>query len=576
MKNLLACFRFLKKYKVHLSIAFVLLVISTGFNLIQPRISQWAIDDGIGKQDIKTVIYAAIILLSFGLVGSFLNYYSGILLIRSAQGMGYSIRNKLFKKVSLFAFADFDKWRTGELMVRLNSDVSTIQQFVRMGLFMLVLAILMLFGAMGGMFLIDVYLATILSGIMLVTLLFFYFVARYLRPLFTHIREALDRVNNVIQENIAGAKLVRAFSAQKTEEQKFDKQNKSYYQIRIKVGNLMSILLPLLITIGNFTGLIAIWVGGNMVGIEKLTLGELVAFNNYATMAVFPILVLAMVLNFISMAMASADRVIELLEVKPAIKENKNAIDLNKLNGNIEFQNVDLQYGEGEAAIQNLSFRIEAGEKIGIIGTTGAGKSSLIHLIPRFYDNTKGKILIDNKDIKNLSLNTIRSRINVALQETMLFSGTIAENIRYGDPNATEKEMKIAAQAACAEEFILKKEKQFEENVGVRGAGLSGGQRQRVAIARALLAKPDILILDDVTSSLDVTTEAKVIKNIYKSKNKMTTIIISQKINAVKGADRIFVMDKGKIISSGQHHELLEKCKFYSQINKTQDTVTVS
>ena len=338
----------------------------------------------------------------------------------------------------------------------------------------------------------------------------------------------------------------------------------------------MSLLMPLLVAIGNFTGLVAIWVGGKMVGTEDLTLGELVAFNNYAAMAVFPILVLAMVLNFMSMAMASGDRIIELLKVNPSIQDSENAIELNKLKGKIEFKNVNLHYGNGEDAVSNLNFTINSNEKIGIIGTTGAGKSSLVHLIPRFYDSTEGEIFIDDKNIKELSLNTIRSRINVALQETMLFSGTISDNIKYGEPNASEEEITRAAQLACAEEFILEKENKFEESIGVRGAGLSGGQRQRVAIARALLAKPDILILDDVTSSLDVTTEAKVIDNIYKSSLKMTTIIISQKINAVKQADRIFVMDKGKIVSSGTHSELLENCKLYEEINQTQQNRTIN
>jgi len=573
MKNLLACFKFLKPYTWQLIIAFFLLVASTSLALVQPRISQWAIDVGIANSNIKIVLYAALSLLSLGVGGSIVNYFSGIILIKASQGMGYSIRNSLFKKVTSFSFADFDKWRTGELMVRLNADVATIQQFVKMGLFMLVLAILMLIGAMVGMYMIDSYLATILSAIMLGTLAIFYGFASYLRPLFRKVRNALDKVNNVIQENIAGSKLVRAFSAQKTEEKKFDKQNINYFKIRITVGNFMSLLMPLLAAIGNFTGLIAIWVGGKMVGSDELTLGELVAFNNYAAMAVFPILILAMVLNFMSMAMASGDRIVELLNVNPSIQDSKNAIKFDKLNGKIEFKNVKLHYGNGEDAVSNLNFTINSGEKIGIIGTTGAGKSSLVHLIPRFYDSTEGKIFIDDKNIKELSINTIRSRINVALQETMLFSGTISDNIKYGEPNASREEIIKAAQLACAEEFILEKENKFEESIGVRGAGLSGGQRQRIAIARALLAKPDILILDDVTSSLDVTTEAKVIDNIYKSSLKMTTIIISQKINAVKQADRIFVMDKGKIVSSGTHTELLEKCKLYEEINQTQDNV---
>jgi len=575
MKSLLKTFKYLQPYKGKLFAAFFLLIISTVFNLVQPRLSEYAIDNGISMLNSNVVVFSALLLLFFGLLGSIFNYYSGLFVIKSSLGMSYDLRNALFKKISSFSFADFDKWRTGELMVRINSDVNTVQQFVRMGLFILVISILMLIGAIIGMYLIDSYLATILSVSMIGILGLFFAISQIIRPFFKKIREALDKLNNVAQENLAGAKLVRAFARQKEEIQKFDIQNKNFYSISIKVGNLMSFVMPLLMVIGNYIGLLAIWLGGLEVATGNLTLGELVAFNNYASMAVFPILMLAMVLNFISMAMASADRINELNDVQPTIIDCKTCINLEKLSGKIEFKNVSLKYGEGEDALHDINLEIKPGEKIGIIGTTGSGKSSLIHLISRFYDTTEGNIFIDDIDIKDLSLETIRGRINIALQDTYLFSGTIADNIRFGKPECDIIELQNVAKYAVADEFIDEKEFKFDEILGVRGTGLSGGQRQRIAIARALMAKPDILILDDVTSSLDITTESKVIENIYKSSIATTTIIISQKINAVKRADRIIVMDKGKIEEIGTHEQLIKNSKIYTEIFMTQNSATI-
>jgi ATP-binding cassette subfamily B multidrug efflux pump len=316
-------------------------------------------------------------------------------------------------------------------------------------------------------------------------------------------------------------------------------------------------------------------VGGGAVDSGAMTLGELAAFNNYALMAVFPILMLAMVLNFMAMASASAGRIAAILGTKPGLAEKPGAENLPALRGRIDFDEVCFHYGGGQDALQGVTLSIEPGQHIGIIGTTGSGKSTLINLIPRFYDVTSGAVRLDGQDVRDLSFATVRGRVAAVLQETVLFSGTIAENIRFGRPEATLEEVQEAARAACAEEFILEKEKQWDEPVGERGMGLSGGQRQRVAIARALLTRPDILILDDVTSALDLQTESQVIENLYGRAHRGTTIIVSQKVNAVRRADRILLLSEGRIAAAGSHEELMSSSEVYREIARTQSPEAV-
>lgn len=575
MKSLLKILKFVKPYLKYFIGSFILLLISTGLNLIQPKISQFAIDKGIAAGNTRFIIIAAALMLVSGLIGALFNFFSGKMLIRSAQGMSYDLRNSLFRHISSFSFSNFDKWRTGELLVRLNSDVDTVRMFIRMGLFMLVQSFFMLIGSLVAMYSTDVRLANLMAVIMAGTMLLFILITKFIRPIFLKVREALDKVNNVLQENLAGAKLVRALSRQKDEKKKFAEKNISLFNISLKVSVTIGFLFPLLMFIGNGALLATLWFGGKLVGMgsEVLTMGELVAFNNYAMMAIFPILMLAMVLNFIAMAIASADRIIELLEVDPALSEAKDAVNLPQIKGGIEFKDVSFRYGSGECAIENVNMKINPGERIGIIGTTGSGKSTLVNLIPRYYDVSGGSILIDDVDVKNLSFDSLRGNVVAALQETVLFSGSIRENIRFGKADATEAEVEQAAKDACAWEFIQSKEHGLDEEVGERGGSLSGGQRQRLAIARALISSPSILILDDVTSALDLETETKIIEKIYGKNDGMTTVIISQKINAVKQADRILVMDQGRITGLGTHEQLMESNDMYKQIETTQSVL---
>jgi ATP-binding cassette subfamily B protein len=449
--------------------------------------------------------------------------------------------------------------------------------FVRMGLFIIVQSIIMIVGTVIAMYLTNPGLANIMAIFMPLTLVLFFAVAVYIRPLFMKSRTALDELNNTLQENLAGAKVVRAFARQNQELAKFRVRNKNLYDINQNVGYRLALLFPMFFLIAQLATLIVLWSGGStlihgeisLLG-NSLTLGKLIAFNNYAMRAMFPLLMLGMVLNFISMAMASAVRLDSLFHEKPSVAEKIGAQHLPRLKGKVEFRGVSFRYGEGERALNKIDLTIRPGEKLGIIGTTGAGKSSLVNLIPRFYDVEEGSVLLDDIDVRELAFDTLRTRVSVVLQETVLFSGTIRENVAFSAPDASQADLERAAEIACATEFIREKPEGWDASVGERGAGLSGGQRQRVAIARAIASNPDIIVLDDVTSSLDATTERRIVESLYREFKGRTAIIISQKVNTIRNADQIVVMENGCIIATGTHEELLQSDATYRTIVETQ------
>ena len=579
MRSLVQLFRFLSKYKTKVFLSLCLLLVATALNLIQPKLVERAVDYGISRGLIGSVVFGAVGIFVAALLSGVLNFSSGVLLVKAGQGMGFEMRNALFQKVMSFSFSNLDKWRTGELLVRINSDVNTIRMFIRMGLLMIIQSVIMLFGSLILMFTTNSRLSIVMAIMLPATLAFFFVAATLIRPLITKVRERLDEVNNVLQENLSGAKVVRAFARQSYESERFDERNRRFLQLSLRVGYTIAVIFPFLFFLGQLSIVLVSWFGGvaaieNILnpGAHGLTLGQLLAFNNYALMAMWPIIALGMVLQFISRASASAIRIEDLLKETADIRDKADAIRPSALSGNVRFDSVSFAYGAGENAVDSIDLTVRAGEKIGILGRTGAGKSSMVYLIPRFYDAKSGAVLLDDVDVRDLSLESIRERIALVLQETILFSGTIRENVSFARPDATDDEINKVAGIACATEFIAEKENGWDEHVGERGTGLSGGQRQRIAIARAILSDPDILILDDVTSSLDARTEKQIVANIYSQLPGKTVFIISQKINTIMLAERILLLDARKLVDQGSHEELLKTNEMYREIFDTQST----
>lgn len=584
MGALLKLFGYLRKYWVAVAISLVCTLLAAGMNLIQPEIIQRAVDLGVGAGEARTVIVASLALLATAILAGALHLTGGFLLVRAGQGMSFDVRNDLYRRIMSFSFGNLDKWRTGELLVRTNSDVNTVRMFIRLGLLLMVQSIITLVASLVCMWAKNQELSRIMFVLLPGTLAVFFVLAAFLRPLVMKVRERLDALNNTIQENLSGAKVVRAFAQQGHEERKFAERNEAFLKLSMKVGYLFAAAFPFIFFLGQMALVLPTWFGGLAV-IENfynpsqfgLTLGELLAFQGYALRAVWPILALGFTLQMLTMAIASATRINELLAESPTIEERDSAKAIPRLRGDIQFAEVSFSYGDGDPAVRDVRLSIKPGEKIGILGRTGSGKSSLAALIPRFYDPASGAVRVDGQDVRELTMETLRERITLVLQETVLLSGTILENVAYslhgGEESpapAPSPEVVRAAEIACAREFIEEKGDGWNEHVGERGAGLSGGQRQRIAIARAILSDPDILILDDVTSALDASTERRIVSNLYRELAEKTLIIISQKINTVMLSDRIVIMDEGRVVAEGAHQELLQTNEMYREIHATQ------
>lgn len=586
MKALKRMLPFLGSYRVVAAALVITVILPVAMELLVPKALNFIIDSGIEGGDMGAIWRGSILMLVTALIGAAATLGQGICRAQLAQGLAYDMRNNLFAKIQTFSFANLDQMHTGELMTRLSSDVDMVRGFLSHSLSLMLRALLMVVGSVLMMFIIDHRLALItmillpLAGILISGLM------GMARPMFATVQERLSVLNTTVQENLAGVQLVKAFVRESFEINRFKGGNDDYMAANLRVGKLMAVALPLLTLFTNLGIVAVVWYGGKDVIGGRLTLGEMVAFNNYLMIGMAPLMLLGNTLTAISRAEASAERFFEVLDTKPAITVIPDSHISTKLKGQVAFENVSFHYagnGNGQReglkadihrggrdVLDGVSINIQSGERVAILGATGSGKSTLVNLIPRFYDVDSGVIQIDGLDVRDWEPESLRKRIGVVLQQTTLFSGTIRENIAYGWPDASLEDVIACAKTAQAHDFIRKMPDDYESWVEERGANLSGGQKQRIAIARALLISPNILILDDSTSAVDMETEAKIHAALDQWMPDCTTFIIAQRISSVLTADQIIVLDHGQISASGTHQDLLTQSPIYQEIYKSQ------
>lgn len=540
-------------------------------DLLQPKLMSKIVDDGVLGQDmdliIRTGLLMLLVLIGGGACGIAASAFGGI----ASQSFSRDLRVDVFKRVMGLSFEQTDKFTTGSLVTRLTADITAIQQMVDFMLRMLVRDSLLFFGGIIMMLTLNVRFGIIILCALPVEIIMMIVILKKANPYYSIVAKRLDTVNSVVQENVTGARVVKAYVREDTEEKRFDDANISLMESNLRVQTLMAILQPLLMIILNLSVIAVIVIGGWQVQAQAMKVGEVMAAITYLTQVLHGVMMMSMMFQTLAKASASANRLREVLETDPVIKSGSVSL-ADKTGGTVSFKNVSFSYPEtkGRPVISDLTLDIKSGESVAILGATGSGKSSLVNLIPRFYDCTAGEVLVDGVNVKDCKLDELRKKVGIVLQKSELFSGTVEDNIKWGDKNATHEEVISAAQAAQADEFIQKIPAGYEGIIAEKGASLSGGQKQRLSISRAVLKKPEILILDDSTSALDLGTEAKLRAEIDRKMNGTTLIIIAQRIQSVKSCDRIAVLDHGKLCACDTHENLLKTCEVYQDIYASQ------
>lgn len=540
-------------------------------DLLQPKLMSKIVDDGVLGQDmdliIRTGLLMLLVLIGGGACGIAASAFGGI----ASQSFSRDLRVDVFKRVMGLSFEQTDKFTTGSLVTRLTADITAIQQMVDFMLRMLVRDSLLFFGGIIMMLTLNVRFGIIILCALPVEIIMMIVILKKANPYYSIVAKRLDSVNSVVQENVTGARVVKAYVREDTEEKRFDNANISLMESNLRVQTLMAILQPLLMIILNLSVIAVIVIGGWQVQAQAMKVGEVMAAITYLTQVLQGVMMMSMMFQTLAKASASANRLREVLETDPVIKSGSVSLS-DKTGGTVSFKNVSFSYPEtkGRPVISDLTLDIKSGESVAILGATGSGKSSLVNLIPRFYDCTAGEVLVDGVNVKDCKLDELRKKVGIVLQKSELFSGTVEDNIKWGDKNATHDEVISAAQAAQADEFIQKIPAGYEGIIAEKGASLSGGQKQRLSISRAVLKKPEILILDDSTSALDLGTEAKLRAEIDRKISGTTLIIIAQRIQSVKSCDRIAVLDHGKLCACDTHENLLKTCEVYQDIYASQ------
>ena len=490
---------------------------------------------------------------------------------KNSQSVAYDLRNDLYSKIQKLSFSYHDQNQTGQLMIRATDDIEKLRLFIGQGLLQLVGAIILLTGTIIILFSTNVALAWTAMPILPLALVLFFIFGSAAQPLFRKVQIKLSALNTILQENLAGIKVIQAFTREKQEQAKFRAAADNLMNQSISVSKLFTFLFPMIFLIANLGQAAILYVGGKQIIAGALTLGDWQEFSLYLIYLFFPVAQLGFIITQFGQAAASADRIFEILDAKSDIVDKPNAIELPSVKGKVKFENVTFRYFHGgDPVLSEVTFEAKPGERIALLGATGSGKSTIINLLPRFYDPTEGRITVDGHDLRDIKIKSLRKQIGIVLQETTLFSGTVSENIAFGRSDASEADIIAAAKAAQAHEFIMSFPDGYNTHVGERGTTLSGGQKQRVAIARALLLDPRILILDNSTSSVDLTTESLIQTALDKLMENRTSFVIAQRISTVMSADKILVLDKGRVVAQGKHADLMENEPIYAEIYNSQ------
>jgi ATP-binding cassette subfamily B protein len=564
---------FIKPYWKRATVALILLSSLVIMDLSIPLLIERIINQGIEKHNQTVVIQTSLFMIGLSILSTVIAVGNSILSVQVGESVARDLRDALFLKIQTFSFGNLDRQNTGQLMVRLTSDVSALKTLTQMSLRIGTRAPLLMIGSLILMVSTSPSLALTMLPLLLVTSAILIFFTVKMEPLFRKVQQKLDRLNTVLQENVSGVRLVKAFVRANFEGQRFESANKNYTDESVRVMQFMSSMSPALTVCINIGMVIVIWAGGIQSISGTLTVGAIVAFTNYLLTTMTPLTMMSMLSNNWANGLASAKRVNEIFNTVPEVQDAADAMALPaQISGKVVFENVNFHYnGNGdEPVLEGMNLTAEPGQTVAILGATGSGKSSLINLIPRFYDVSSGRILIDGMDVRQISQDSLLAQIGSVPQESILFSGTIRDNIRYGCPESSDEEVVAAAKAAQAHDFIMHLAQGYDSHVEARGTNFSGGQKQRIAIARALLMQPKILILDDSTSSVDVETETKIQDALEKNMHAHTSFVVAQRISTVLKADKIVVIDKGRIVAQGTHKELLATSPIYQEIYDSQ------
>ncbi len=569
---MLKLFKYLNPYSFQLVMLIALVLGTVASSLQLPDFMATIINNGIVKSNVNVIFYNGLLMLIVALVGAFCTVGVGYLAAKIATGFCRDVRNKVFSRVESFSLIEFNKFSTASLITRSTNDIQQIQTVMVLVLRMVIQAPIMGILAIFKAYHLAASLSWIIALAVVILLGVIFVMFSIAVPKFKILQKLVDRLNLVTRENLTGLRVIRAFNNEKFEQARFEKANVDLTAANLFVNRLMTVMQPMMMLILNLTSVLIVWIGASYINAGNLNIGNMIAFMQYAMQVIMAFLMISMVFIMVPRASVSAQRVNEVIETEPTIKDPENPSSTNNLvGGGVEFNDVTFCYpGSDAPVLENISFKANSGETTAIIGSTGSGKSTLINLIPRFYDVNSGEIFLDGVDIRRYRLEDLYAKIGYVPQKGVLFSGTVASNIKYGEPNAAENEINKAAETSQAEEFILQLEGKFEAPIAEGGANISGGQKQRLSIARALIRKPEIYIFDDCFSALDFKTDAKLRQSLKDETQNKTILIVAQRISTVLSAEKIIVLDNGKIVDIGTHEQLLKTCDVYREIAYSQ------